>query len=79
MACTSDRSRQGVREGLVVTKHAFRNACIVITILGFQFGQLRRSGGDGDRVRVAGVVSLTVDAIGTRTSPWSSARCCCSR
>jgi peptide/nickel transport system permease protein len=56
---------KGVREGLVVAKHAFRNACIpVITILGLQFGQLLGGAVVTETVFAwPGVASLTVDAI----------------
>jgi peptide/nickel transport system permease protein len=56
---------KGVREGLVVAKHAFRNACIpVITILGLQFGQLLGGAVVTETVFAwPGVASLTIDAI----------------
>ncbi len=62
---------KGVREGLVVTKHAFRNACIpVITILGLQFGQLLGGAVVTETVFAwPGVASLTVDAIRNQDFP----------
>ena len=62
---------KGVREGLVVAKHAFRNACIpVITILGLQFGQLLGGAVVTETVFAwPGVASLTVDAIRNQDFP----------
>jgi peptide/nickel transport system permease protein len=56
---------KGVREGVVVAKHALRNACIpVITILGLQFGQLIGGAVVTETVFAwPGVASLTIDAI----------------
>jgi peptide/nickel transport system permease protein len=55
----------------VVTKHAFRNACIpVITILGLQFGQLLGGAVVTETVFAwPGVASLTVDAIRNQDFP----------
>ena len=62
---------KGVREALVVAKHAFRNACIpVITILGLQFGQLLGGAVVTETVFAwPGVASLTVDAIRNQDFP----------
>jgi peptide/nickel transport system permease protein len=62
---------KGVREGLVVTKHAFRNACIpVITVLGLQFGQLLGGAIVTETVFAwPGVASLTVDSIRNQDFP----------
>jgi peptide/nickel transport system permease protein len=62
---------KGVHEGLVVAKHAFRNACIpVITILGLQFGQLLGGAVVTETVFAwPGVASLTVDAIRNQDFP----------
>jgi peptide/nickel transport system permease protein len=62
---------KGVREGLVVAKHALRNACIpVITILGLQFGQLLGGAVVTETVFAwPGVASLTVDAIRNQDFP----------
>ena len=55
----------------MVTKHAFRNACIpVITILGLQFGQLLGGAVVTETVFAwPGVASLTVDAIRNQDFP----------
>ncbi len=62
---------KGVREALVVVKHALRNACIpVITILGLQFGQLLGGAVVTETVFAwPGVASLTVDAIRNQDFP----------
>jgi peptide/nickel transport system permease protein len=62
---------KGVREWLVVVKHAFRNACIpVITILGLQFGQLLGGAVVTETVFAwPGVASLTIDAIRNQDFP----------
>ena len=62
---------KGVGEGVVVVKHAFRNACIpVITVLGLQFGQLLGGAVVTETVFAwPGVASLTVDAIRNQDFP----------
>jgi len=62
---------KGVAESMVVTKHAFRNACIpVITVIGLQFGYLF-----GDTVTTEtvfawpGVATLTVESIRNQDFP----------
>jgi peptide/nickel transport system permease protein len=62
---------KGLREGVVVIKHAFRNACIpVITVLGLQFGQLLGGAVVTETVFAwPGVASLTVDAIRNQDFP----------
>jgi peptide/nickel transport system permease protein len=62
---------KGVREGIVVAKHALRNACIpVITILGLQFGQLLGGAVVTETVFAwPGVASLTIDAIRNQDFP----------
>jgi peptide/nickel transport system permease protein len=62
---------KGVTEGLVVSKHAFRNACIpVITVLGLQFGQLLGGAIVTETVFAwPGVATLTVDSIRNQDFP----------
>jgi peptide/nickel transport system permease protein len=62
---------KGVGEGVVVVKHAFRNACIpVITVLGLQFGQLLGGAVITETVFAwPGVATLTVDAIRNQDFP----------
>jgi len=62
---------KGVGEGMVVVKHAFRNACIpVITVLGLQFGQLLGGAVVTETVFAwPGVATLTVDAIRNQDFP----------
>ena len=62
---------KGVPEGLVVAKHAFRNACIpVITVLGLQFGQLLGGAIVTETVFAwPGVATLTVDSIRNQDFP----------
>jgi peptide/nickel transport system permease protein len=62
---------KGVAEGTVVTKHAFRNACIpVITVLGLQFGQLLGGAIVTETVFAwPGVATLTVDSIRNQDFP----------
>ena len=62
---------KGVGEGVVVVKHAFRNACIpVITVLGLQFGQLLGGAVVTETVFAwPGVATLTVDAIRNQDFP----------
>ncbi len=62
---------KGVGEGMVVVKHAFRNACIpVITVLGLQFGQLLGGAVITETVFAwPGVATLTVDAIRNQDFP----------
>jgi ABC-type dipeptide/oligopeptide/nickel transport system permease component len=62
---------KGVREGMVVVKHAFRNACIpVITVLGLQFGQLLGGAIITETVFAwPGVATLTVESIRNQDFP----------
>jgi peptide/nickel transport system permease protein len=62
---------KGVGEGLVVAKHAFRNACIpVITVLGLQFGQLLGGAIVTETVFAwPGVATLTVESIRNQDFP----------
>jgi ABC-type dipeptide/oligopeptide/nickel transport system permease component len=62
---------KGVRESLVVVKHAFRNACIpVITVLGLQFGQLLGGAVVTETVFAwPGVATLTVESIRNQDFP----------
>jgi ABC-type dipeptide/oligopeptide/nickel transport system permease component len=62
---------KGVGERLVVSKHAFRNACIpVITVLGLQFGQLLGGAIVTETVFAwPGVATLTVDSIRNQDFP----------
>jgi len=62
---------KGVAEWMVVTKHAFRNACIpVITVLGLQFGQLLGGAVVTETVFAwPGVATLTVDSIRNQDFP----------
>ena len=62
---------KGVGEGMVVVKHAFRNACIpVITVLGLQFGQLLGGAIVTETVFAwPGVATLTVESIRNQDFP----------
>ncbi len=62
---------KGVRERVVIVKHAFRNACIpVVTVLGLQFGQLLGGAFITETVFAwPGVATLTVDAIRNQDFP----------
>jgi peptide/nickel transport system permease protein len=62
---------KGVSEGMVVVKHAFRNACIpVITVLGLQFGQLLGGAIITETVFAwPGVATLTVESIRNQDFP----------
>jgi peptide/nickel transport system permease protein len=62
---------KGVSEAMVVTKHAFRNACIpVITVLGLQFGQLLGGAIITETVFAwPGVATLTVESIRNQDFP----------
>jgi peptide/nickel transport system permease protein len=62
---------KGVREWLVVVKHAFRNACIpVITVVGLQFGQLLGGAIVTETVFAwPGVATLTVESIRNQDFP----------
>src|SRR5499425_552030 len=62
---------KGVAEGMVVVKHAFRNACIpVITVLGLQFGQLLGGAIITETVFAwPGVATLTVESIRNQDFP----------
>ena len=62
---------KGFGEPTVVTKHAFRNACIpVITVLGLQFGQLLGGAIVTETVFAwPGVATLTVDSIRNQDFP----------
>jgi peptide/nickel transport system permease protein len=62
---------KGVGEAVVVTKHAFRNACIpVITVLGLQFGQLLGGAIVTETVFAwPGVATLTVESIRNQDFP----------
>jgi peptide/nickel transport system permease protein len=62
---------KGLREGWVVVKHAFRNACIpVVTVLGIQFGQLLGGAIITETVFAwPGVATLTVDSIRNQDFP----------
>jgi ABC-type dipeptide/oligopeptide/nickel transport system permease component len=62
---------KGLAESRVVTKHAFRNACIpVITVLGLQFGQLLGGAIITETVFAwPGVATLTVESIRTQDFP----------
>ena len=62
---------KGVREGMVVAKHAFRNACIpVITVVGLQFGQLLGGAIVTETVFAwPGVATLTVESIRNQDFP----------
>ena len=62
---------KGVGEGVVVVKHAFRNACIpVITVLGLQFGQLLGGAIVTETVFAwPGVATLTVESIRNQDFP----------
>ncbi len=62
---------KGVREGMVVVKHAFRNACIpVITVVGIQFGQLLGGAIITETVFAwPGVATLTVESIRNQDFP----------
>ena len=62
---------KGLGEGMVIVKHAFRNACIpVITVLGLQFGQLLGGAFITETVFAwPGVATLTVDAIRNQDFP----------
>jgi ABC-type dipeptide/oligopeptide/nickel transport system permease component len=62
---------KGVGEGMVVIKHAFRNACIpVITVLGLQFGQLLGGAIVTETVFAwPGVATLAVDSIRNQDFP----------
>jgi peptide/nickel transport system permease protein len=62
---------KGMREVLVVVKHAFRNACIpVITVLGLQFGQLLGGAIITETVFAwPGVATLAVDSIRNQDFP----------
>jgi ABC-type dipeptide/oligopeptide/nickel transport system permease component len=62
---------KGVVEWMVVSKHAFRNACIpVITVLGLQFGQLLGGAVVTETVFAwPGVATLTVDSIRNQDFP----------
>jgi peptide/nickel transport system permease protein len=62
---------KGVREGVVVAKHALRNACIpVITVVGLQFGQLLGGAIVTETVFAwPGVATLTVESIRNQDFP----------
>jgi len=62
---------KGVAEGVVVVKHAFRNACMpVITVLGLQFGQLLGGAIVTETVFAwPGVATLTVESIRNQDFP----------
>jgi ABC-type dipeptide/oligopeptide/nickel transport system permease component len=62
---------KGVGEGMVVVKHAFRNACIpVVTVLGLQFGQLLGGAIVTETVFAwPGVATLTVESIRNQDFP----------
>jgi peptide/nickel transport system permease protein len=62
---------KGVGEALVVSKHAFRNACIpVITVLGLQFGQLLGGAIVTETVFAwPGVATLVVESIRNQDFP----------
>jgi len=62
---------KGVAEGMVVVKHAFRNACIpVITVLGLQVGQLLGGAIVTETVFAwPGVATLTVESIRNQDFP----------
>jgi ABC-type dipeptide/oligopeptide/nickel transport system permease component len=62
---------KGVVEWMVVSKHAFRNACIpVITVLGLQFGQLLGGAIITETVFAwPGVATLTVESIRNQDFP----------
>jgi len=62
---------KGVAESMVVTKHAFRNACIpVITVIGLQFGQLLGGAIITETVFAwPGVATLTVESIRNQDFP----------
>jgi len=62
---------KGVREAVVVVKHAFRNACIpVITVLGLQFGQLLGGAIVTETVFAwPGVATLAVESIRNQDFP----------
>ncbi len=62
---------KGVREWMVVTKHAFRNACIpVIAVIGIQFGQLLGGAIITETVFAwPGVATLTVESIRNQDFP----------
>jgi peptide/nickel transport system permease protein len=62
---------KGLGEGMVIVKHAFRNACIpVVTVLGLQFGQLLGGAFITETVFAwPGVATLTVDAIRNQDFP----------
>ena len=62
---------KGVREWLVVVKHAFRNACIpVLTVVGLQFGQLLGGAIVTETVFAwPGVATLTVESIRNQDFP----------
>ncbi len=62
---------KGVGEGMVVVKHAFRNACMpVITVLGLQFGQLLGGAIVTETVFAwPGVATLTVESIRNQDFP----------
>src|SRR5918994_696977 len=62
---------KGVGEGVVVVKHAFRNACIpVITVLGLQFGQLLGGAVITETIFAwPGVATLTVESIRNQDFP----------
>jgi ABC-type dipeptide/oligopeptide/nickel transport system permease component len=62
---------KGLREWLVVVKHAFRNACIpVLTVVGLQFGQLLGGAIVTETVFAwPGVATLTVESIRNQDFP----------
>jgi ABC-type dipeptide/oligopeptide/nickel transport system permease component len=62
---------KGMREGMVVAKHALRNACIpVITVVGLQFGQLLGGAIVTETVFAwPGVATLTVESIRNQDFP----------
>jgi ABC-type dipeptide/oligopeptide/nickel transport system permease component len=62
---------KGVRERLVVSKHALRNACIpVLTVLGLQFGQLLGGAIVTETIFAwPGVATLTVESIRNQDFP----------
>ena len=62
---------KGVREVMVVAKHAFRNACIpVLTVVGLQFGQLLGGAIVTETVFAwPGVATLTVESIRNQDFP----------
>ena len=62
---------KGVGEQMVVSKHAFRNACIpIITVLGLQYGQLLGGAIITETVFAwPGVATLTVDSIRNQDFP----------